>query len=458
MRLPDSGYYRGHFAGGRMHGRGVLEWRDGARYEGGFRDGLMHGQGIHVSRSGERYEGGFRDGMMDGQGRYHDRDGAHYEGGFADGRFHGRGVYTGTNGERYEGEFARGALTGRGRHHDRDGLRYEGEFRDWAYHGRGVYRFANGDRYEGGFAEGTFHGRGVIVPAAGAAGEPALAGRWERGEFVAAEGDVAVAPDFEPPPAPVQGAESLLYEQPGRVAAALAAVQPSRPGHIDLYFAGFAGDGETDVFMREVRYAAATVAERYDASGRALLLVNNRATLAELPLATGTNLEHALAGLAQRMDPEEDVLFLLLSSHGTDTHELSVQLGDLPVEDLPAQRLGAIVAASGIRWKIIVLSACYSGGFIDALLDPGTLVITAARHDHVSFGCSDEHELTYFGRAFFERGLPGAPTLTAAFDRARTAVRDMEAGGGHEFSDPQMAWGDRILGHLAAWEQQESAP
>ncbi|HEV7392919.1 MAG TPA: C13 family peptidase [Burkholderiales bacterium] len=60
---------------------------------------------------------------------------------------------------------------------------------------------------------------------------------------------------------------------------------------------------------------------------------------------------------------------------------------------LSASELGKLLKESGIRHKVVVISACYSGGFIDAVRSDHTLVITAARHDRTSFGCSDENEL-----------------------------------------------------------------
>jgi Peptidase C13 family len=44
-----------------------------------------------------------------------------------------------------------------------------------------------------------------------------------------------------------------------------------------------------------------------------------------------------------------------------------------------------LLKKSGIRWKVVVISACYGGGFIDPVKDDTTLVITATRHDRRSF-------------------------------------------------------------------------
>lgn len=453
VRLPDSGLYRGELRDGRMDGRGSIVWRDGTRYDGRFADGLMHGSGVWRSRSGERYEGDFDRGLFHGRGVLYYRDGSRYEGEFADGEPHGAGMYRDADGELYVGRFEHGALTGRGRHEDARGLRYEGGFRNWRYHGAGVYHFPGGDRYEGGFAGGLFHGAGVIHHA-GAQGETArFEGYWEHGELVGERSAPAAAAARPQPPGPGE-AEALLFAQPERLEKALAAVRPGTPGVVDVFFVGFAGDGAQDVFMHEVRFAAEVLARHFGAGERSLLLVNNPATRDELPLATATNLEYALARLARRMD-EEDVLFLLLSSHGSEDHALTVQLADLPLADLPAARLGRMLADAGVPWQVVVVSACYSGGFIEHLAGERSLVITAARRDRPSFGCEDDAELTFFGRAFLADGLPAAGSFIGAFERARRSVRKRERAEGYEASEPQLAAGAPIRAHLA---QVRAAP
>ena len=60
---------------------------------------------------------------------------------------------------------------------------------------------------------------------------------------------------------------------------------------------------------------------------------------------------------------------------------------------------------AGIRNRVIVVSSCYSGTFVDALRDDDTLVMTASAKDRNSFGCSNEADFTYFGKAYFDEAL-----------------------------------------------------
>ena len=97
-----------------------------------------------------------------------------------------------------------------------------------------------------------------------------------------------------------------------------------------------------------------------------------------------------------------------------------------------------------IPWKVVVISACYAGGFIDALRDDHTIVLAAAAPDRTSFGCSDDRDLTYFGEAFYRDALPKAASLRAAFETARAEIAKREKEEKVEPSDPQ-AWFGPLL-------------
>src|ERR687897_3204640 len=67
--------------------------------------------------------------------------------------------------------------------------------------------------------------------------------------------------------------------------------------------------------------------------------------------------------------------------------------------------LRRMLDASVAKYRVVIISACYSGVFVPALADSRTLVITAAAADRPSFGCEDGATWTYFGEAFFNRAL-----------------------------------------------------
>lgn len=238
------------------------------------------------------------------------------------------------------------------------------------------------------------------------------------------------------------------------IAEALAAMPDQRPGQPDLYVVGFAGDGTEDVFRNEVLYLEQLMDERFQANGRVLSLVNNPDSLDEeapRPLATLDNLARALAGIGQAMDPDEDLLLLFITTHGTEDHELVAELAPFVDEGITPEALASAIEASRIRNRAVVVSACYSGGFLPALRSPDALVITAARKDRTSFGCGASSHVTWFGQAWLVEGLNRHDGFIQAFEEARREVARREEAEGFSASYPQIHVGERIRPVLDAW-------
>ncbi len=245
-----------------------------------------------------------------------------------------------------------------------------------------------------------------------------------------------------------QLAESLLFDQPAKIDDAIASLAPSADASPAAYFLGFAGMGEQRVFAEEIKLAAAVVGKSFGSAGRSVLLVNDARDADTLPLANPTALRYALQGIAAKMHVDRDVLFLSLSSHGSDDATISVSNGPLLLNDLSAEDLADALQASGIKWRVIVVSACYSGSFIEPLKNDSTAVITASSADRTSFGCSDDRDLTYFGEAFYRDSLPKADSLRQAYEIARAAIRQREMSEGITASRPQAYFGTQIEAQL----------
>ena len=247
-----------------------------------------------------------------------------------------------------------------------------------------------------------------------------------------------VPEDAETAAAPSIVQEQLFHTQDGLLDAQLAALQPQRPGIADLYFIGFAPDGTQDVFGREQRTVSRLMNERFDAAGRSLLLSNGPATLGVLPIASATNLRIALRHVGGIMDTDDDLLFLYISTHGSADGELAVELPPLELDQLRPAALARMLHESGIKWKVLVISACYSGDFIESLKDENSLVITATDANSQSFGCGNGEKLTWFGKAYFDDALRSTRSVTEAFGLARAEVARREREQGYTPSNPQM--------------------
>jgi Peptidase C13 family len=251
--------------------------------------------------------------------------------------------------------------------------------------------------------------------------------------------------------------EQLVFEQSARLNAAIENLAPRIAEKANAFFVGFAGYGGQRVFAEEIGLASKRIGERYGATQRSLLLINDRRNFEKQPLATATALRHALNTLAKRMNVDEDVLFLSLSSHGGEDATISVSSELGYWRDLGANDLAEMLKESGIRWKVIVISACHAGSFINALRDENTIILTAAAADRTSFGCSDDNDLTYFGEAFYRDALPKAATLRDAFETARVELERREKAEGRTPSAPQAHFGAALEKKLAEIEAARSA-
>ncbi len=250
--------------------------------------------------------------------------------------------------------------------------------------------------------------------------------------------------------------EELFHAQGALLDANWAGVQPQRAGVADLFFVGFAPHGTQDVFGNELRTVSRLMRERFDAAGRAVLLSNDPLTLGDLPIASATNLRAILQRAGEIMDVEEDILFLYITTHGSESGELSVDLPPLRLEQIRPAALARMLHDSGIKWKVVVISACYSGGFIEPLRDDNTLIITATDARNQSFGCDNGEELTWFGRAYFDEALRRTRSFTEAFDLARAAVTQRELEQKLTASNPQMALGAAMHDKLRGLEARLS--
>jgi hypothetical protein len=253
-------------------------------------------------------------------------------------------------------------------------------------------------------------------------------------------------PSFDP--------EETMFTQPPLLDAALAKLKPSTPGKINLYAIAFASDGMENVFRNEAEYVGKLLSQRFGAEGHVITLVNNPATLDTQPLATWTNLHYALNALTRKMDPEQDILFLYLTTHGSKNHQLLVDLDPLPLDQISPEDLAdALKTERRIRWKVLIVNACYSGGFIDALRDDSTMVLTSARADRTSFGCGADSDITYFGKAFLSEALNKTTSIHEAFDLAVHSVAEWENADQQEHSKPQIASTPSIEAKLATWQR-----
>jgi hypothetical protein len=249
--------------------------------------------------------------------------------------------------------------------------------------------------------------------------------------------------------------QEVFESQQAMLQEALQAIAPSAGNERRVYGLVYA-PYDQDVFLRESAMVKEVLEQRFDAHGRVVRLVNNVATTTEFPWATPLNLERSLQALVDAMDKERDVLVVYLTSHGGADFTLAAEHWPLEVKELTAAQLRQALDRLGVRNRVIAVSACYSGGWIEPLQGDDTLIMTAADKEHTSYGCGSRSPLTFFGQAVFDEQLRRTLSFEEAFEAAVPLIkqREIEAKKDDGFSNPQISVGANIRIVLQDLSQQ----
>jgi hypothetical protein len=234
---------------------------------------------------------------------------------------------------------------------------------------------------------------------------------------------------------------------------ALAALQPQRKGVVDAYVVAVALDSDPN-FGKEAREAARVLSRRYDATGHTIVLAGSDGKQdSDLPMGSPENISAALARAAELMNPDEDVLVLYTTSHGAPLG-IVYNDADQGFGIISPTRLAALIDGLGIKRRVVIISACFSGVFVPALAGPDTAILTAASSDRTSFGCQADSDWTFFGDALVNHALRKAQPLDAAGREAAALIADWEARGNLTPSQPQMQVGESAAQWLAILDKR----
>jgi Peptidase C13 family len=98
----------------------------------------------------------------------------------------------------------------------------------------------------------------------------------------------------------------------------------------------------------------------------------------------------------------------------------------------------------GDRPTVVLISACYSGVFVGrTMLKPNRIILTAARSDRTSFGCSAEEQYTYWDGCLID-SLPKADTWKSLYGTIEGCVTTKESKGKFRPSFPQAYFGEQV--------------
>jgi hypothetical protein len=221
-----------------------------------------------------------------------------------------------------------------------------------------------------------------------------------------------------------------------------------RQGTTNIYTIGMAGWADQDVFVKELNGALTSMGTVLPIRDHTLRLINNRETVSSVPLASPKNLSAAVHAIAGMMNKDEDVLLIFMTSHGNQ-QGFALELPANMSTQLTPQQLASTLDNEGIKNRIVIVSACYSGAFVAPLQNDNTIVMTASDEKSTSFGCAPERDWTYFGDALFRQSLLPGTDFQEAFDHARILIQGWELMDHVPPSNPQGWFGPALVAKLA---------
>jgi hypothetical protein len=250
----------------------------------------------------------------------------------------------------------------------------------------------------------------------------------------------------EPPPRRVDRA-AVEIAQPRLLEESLKRIVAPHPGVANVYGLGIAGWSDQDVFVKEVEGGMAALSRILPLAGHTLNLINHPDHAFSTPMASRQNVAAAVREIGHRMNKNDDVLIVFMTSHGS-SDGLALRLSGALLADLSPEVLRDILDGEGITNRVVIVSACYSGVFLEPLKSPTTIVLTAADSEHTSFGCANDRDWTYFGDAFFNHALAQNVDLSSAFEKAKALIETWEKRDELPASNPQSYFGDALVRKL----------
>ena len=215
-----------------------------------------------------------------------------------------------------------------------------------------------------------------------------------------------------------------------------------------LIFAGFALHSQAKAFRNDV-LAAEKLARQMDPNALILKLANPaRDQPSDWPQATLENFELVMTKMAEVARPQDRVM-LLISTH-SNPGTLNINIAGKNAAPITARGLSDALAPLAKTPTLVVLSACYSGAFLEPLRAPNRVVLTATDVHKASFKCQYPGEYTFFADALFNQAGAEQLSITQWMGAAQKSIQAQEKRKRLASSAPKMFVGEEAK----AWASQ----
>ncbi len=201
-----------------------------------------------------------------------------------------------------------------------------------------------------------------------------------------------------------------------------------------------AGDNAEPVFDNATR----EMSRRLAMAGVPASNIHRLSASADEPGAEPAGADVLLQRIADLPARPGDRCLIFLTSHGERGTGLWLARSNRALS--PDELARALSRGCAAVPTIVVVSACYSGGFATGkMAKPNRVILTAARGDRPSFGCQAHRTYNFFDECLLGV-LPQSATWRAVFDGASRCVRRMERALGAQPSEPQAYFGATMAG------------
>jgi len=160
------------------------------------------------------------------------------------------------------------------------------------------------------------------------------------------------------------------------------------------------------------------------------------------PFAVPQTIREAVERIADKARPD-DIVVLFISTHGS-TKLLSVNAANKEYAPMSSAQLTQALAPLQDRPTVVILSACYSGSFIDDLRRDTRIVLTAAAGERSSYGCSFRSRNTFFIEELLAHNFDASMSLSQLMVQARTQIARREQAMKLLPSEPQVSVGSKL--------------
>jgi hypothetical protein len=191
-----------------------------------------------------------------------------------------------------------------------------------------------------------------------------------------------------------------------------------------VIYAGFAMHSQSKAFRNDV-LSGARLARALDP--RAIVFQLDNPAFGQnddWPFATAENIRDVITQIA-KLARDGDRVMLLFSTHG-NVDVLGVNVAATNHPYVNGRALRSWLAPLGNKPTLLILSACYSGSFLDPLKAPNRMILTAAAKDRSSFGCQFHSDNTFFVQELIPQRLDAQQSLNQMADAAAANVAKRE--------------------------------